>query len=98
VAGPDLLVWEEYLHRPPRRLRTGSPRHLTGLAFHPTGRYLATASNDRTVRLWEVGSWRQVTAYTWAAGRMRSVAFAPDGLTAAAGGEAGQFVLFDVDV
>jgi hypothetical protein len=29
---------------------------------------------------------------------MRSIAFAPDGLTAAAGGEQGQLVLFDVDV
>ncbi|MEM9261488.1 MAG: hypothetical protein AAGA62_17745 [Bacteroidota bacterium] len=31
---------------------------INDLAFDPTGRYLATASRDKTVKLWEVDTWQ----------------------------------------
>lgn len=94
--GDELLVWDvRFLHRPPQRVRSDTAKALTDLAFHPSGRYLAAASNDRTVKLFDTASWAVARTFGWDAGRMRSVAFAPDGLTAAAGGERGQLVVWD---
>lgn len=95
----ELLIWDAArLRLPPTRVRNDSARGFTDLAFHPAGRQLAAASNDRTVKLFDTDTWAVVRSYGWAAGRMRSIAFDPDGLVATAGGDQGQLVLFDVDV
>jgi WD40 repeat protein len=36
--------------------------------------------------------------FTWDIGRMRSIAFSPDGALAAAGGDTGKVVVWDVDL
>jgi WD40 repeat protein len=72
--------------------------HFTGVAFHPTGRLLAATSNDATVKLYDAQTWKHVRTFTWDIGRMRSVAFSPDGTLAAAGGDRGKVVVWDVDV
>jgi WD40 repeat protein len=36
--------------------------------------------------------------YTWNIGRMRSIAFSPDGTLAAAGSDTGKIIVWDVDV
>jgi WD40 repeat protein len=38
----------------------GHKPYTCNAAFVSSGRFLATASSDRTVRLWEVGTWREV--------------------------------------
>jgi WD40 repeat protein len=97
-AGPSLLVWDgRDLGRKPRKVRGASKGHFTGLAFHPGGRYLAATSNDRTVRLYDTATWQPAHSYAWDAGRMRSVAFSPDGCLAAAGSDTGQVVVWDID-
>lgn len=68
------------------------------LAFHPSGRFLAATSNDATVKLYDTSNWSLANTYTWDVGRMRSVAFSPDGLLAAAGSDTGKVVVWDVDV
>jgi WD40 repeat protein len=73
-------------------------KHFTGLAFHPSGRYLAATSNDATVKLYDTASWQLATTFTWDIGRMRSVAFSPDGTLGAAGSDTGRIVVWDVDV
>jgi WD40 repeat protein len=80
------------------RVRNDNRRHFTGIAFHPSGRFLAATSNDRTVKLYEVSAWTEARAFTWELGRMRSVAFSPDGTLAAAGSDKGRVVVWDVDV
>ncbi len=81
----------------PRKVVTGT-RRLVGIAFHRSGRYLAATSNDATVKLYDTTSWEVAKTYTWNVGRMRSVAFSPDGTLAAAGSDTGKVVVWDVDV
>jgi WD domain, G-beta repeat len=69
----------------------------TGLAFHPSGRLLAATNNDKTVKVIDTATWRLTRTYAWDIGRMRSVAFSPDGLLAAAGSDTGKVVIWDVD-
>jgi hypothetical protein len=39
----------------------------------------------------------QRAAYTWQIGRLLSLAVAPDGMTATAGGDAGRIVVWDLE-
>ena len=64
-------------------------------AFTPDGRLLATAAG-RTVRLWDVVAAREIERYDWQVGAVRSVAFSPDGMTAAAAGHKKAIVIWDV--
>lgn len=77
--------------------RNDSRQHFTGLAFHPGGRYLAATSNDATVKLYDTTTWKLAQSFDWDIGRLRSVAFSPDGMLAAAGGDRGRIVVWDVD-
>jgi WD40 repeat protein len=81
------------------KLRNPNRKHLTSIAFHPSGRFLATTSNDKTVRLHDRDAdWAVTRTFDWKIGALKSVAFSPDGNLAAAGGEKGQIVVWDVDV
>ena len=75
------------------RVGTGLVR---GVAFQPSGGLLATVTTDGVTRLWTVPGGELAGAYDWGVGRVSAVAFAPDGLTCAAGGEGGQAVVWDV--
>ncbi len=79
-------------------LTNDSTKHFTSIAFHPSGRFLAATSNDATVKLYDTTSWEVAKTYTWDIGKMRSIAFSPDGTLAAAGSDTGKVVVWDVDV
>jgi WD40 repeat protein len=80
-------------------LRSPNGQHWTGLAFHPSGRFLAATSNDATVRVHDRDAdWTVTRTFDWNIGKLKSVAFSPDGNLAAAGGERGRIVVWDVDL
>ncbi|MBX9622815.1 MAG: hypothetical protein K2X82_03285 [Gemmataceae bacterium] len=97
-AGTHLLAWPASLAGEPLRADTGSRRHFTGIAFHPSGQFLAATSNDATVKLYDAATLALVRTFTWNIGKLKAVAFSADGTLAAAAGEAGRVVVWDVDL
>jgi WD40 repeat protein len=47
--------------------------------------------------LWDVAGGCERAAYSWRIGRLLSLAVAPDGMTAAAGGDDGTIVIWDLE-
>ncbi|QJW96372.1 WD40 repeat domain-containing protein [Frigoriglobus tundricola] len=72
-------------------------RQVESLTFHPNGELLALTDGTGDVALWNTTTGDRVGAWNWRIGRVRGVAFAPDGLTCAVGGF-GRFAVFDVDL
>jgi hypothetical protein len=98
-----LYIWTRIgsgakLVRADRMIENEELKHFTGLAFHPSGRYLAAASNDATVRFYDTTTWAVARTFTWDIGQMRSICFSCDGTLAAAGSDTGKVVVWDVDV
>jgi WD40 repeat protein len=80
----------------PRATLKGHDKVINSIAFTPDARGLLSASNDGTVRVWDVASSRQLSAFDWQIGAVRCVAVARDGMRAAAGGDAA-IVIWDLD-
>jgi WD40 repeat protein len=69
---------------------------VNGIAFTPDSRTLLTVSGDRLVKVWDTLTGQERAALSWNVGKLHSVAVAPDGMTAAAGGDA-DIVVWDLD-
>jgi hypothetical protein len=54
-------------------------------------------SNEATVKFFDTSSWGLHTELAWQVGELRSLAFSPDGMLAAAGARGGK-ILWDVDL
>jgi WD40 repeat protein len=81
----------------PLALLDGHTSQLNDAAFTPDGRRLVTVSHDATARVWDAATGRALKTFSWSVGKLTAVAFSPDGLTCAVGGEKGQVVVWDVD-
>lgn len=94
-AGPLIRVWqvdtgEELATIRIRKLLPG------GFAFSADGRYLGVLYQD-SVSLYDTTSWTEAKSYSWKVGKLRTLAFSPDGATAAVGSDRGKVVVFDLE-
>jgi WD40 repeat protein len=96
ASGSRLRIWDLDVGRE-LALHKRGPKHFQGLSFTADGRYLATVSNDTTVRIWDARTWQEHTTFTWDVGALLNIAMAPDGCVAAAGSDKGKIVIWDVD-
>ena len=97
--GPSFFVFDvNEIGHMPRRVAAATKRHVTGVSFHPTGKYLAAVSQDGTATFYDTATWQVAKTFDWKIGRLRSVAFSPDGALAAVGSDKGKVVVWDVDV
>jgi WD40 repeat protein len=65
---------------------TGHSSDVTSLAFSPDGRRLATASFDRTVKVWDMQTGQEVFTLIGHTAGVAAVAFSPDGNQIVSGG------------
>lgn len=64
--------------------------------FHPNGNYLATASDDLTIRLWCVTSGKLVRVFTNCKQPVKDIKFSPDGQYLAAVGLENKVRIYDL--
>ena len=73
---------------------SGHTDWITSVAFSPGGSTLASASRDKTIRLWDVRTGADLQTLSGHTGWVNSIAFSPDGFILASGSSDGMILLW----
>ena len=77
-------------------LQAGHSQPINQVAFSHDQRWLASASSDHTVKLWDLSSGMEVRTFTGHSDEVRAVAFSPDSRLLASAGDDNNVKLWDV--
>lgn len=69
----DVGQWQEL----PLRLK--HPAGMKSLAYHPSGKFLATGGDDKTIRIWDLRDGKMLRSMTHTTASVAGVAYSPDG-------------------
>jgi len=83
--------------RPELVLQTGHSKLVKSVVFGPDGKWLATASFDSTIRIWELEDGREIRSLAGHKGGVNSLACSPDGRALVSGGSDGTIRVWDVE-
>jgi WD40 repeat protein len=88
VAKPEPQPAPQYEGKEQRLVRTftGHTGGVTSVAFSQNGRTAVSASQDETLKLWDMVSGRELRSFAGHKGKVESVAILPDGRTMLSGG------------
>ncbi|MBD1942470.1 serine/threonine protein kinase [Coleofasciculus sp. FACHB-712] len=75
----------------------GHSSWVRSIAISPNGQTLASGSNDKTIKLWQVDSGKLIHTLTGHSSWVRSIAISPDGQTLASGSGDSTIKLWQVD-
>ncbi|MFM6783245.1 MAG: WD40 repeat domain-containing protein, partial [Dolichospermum sp.] len=76
---------------------SGHSDHISSLAFSPNGQILASASKDKTLKIWTIDSGEEISSIKYHDAVINSIAFSPDGKVLAAGSEDKTIALFPLE-
>jgi hypothetical protein len=74
------VYWFDCAWRKARKANAEHSASVCSVAYSPDGKVLASGSNDRSVKLWDVASGKLLVTLEWHLGPVRCVAFSPDGV------------------
>jgi RNA polymerase sigma factor (sigma-70 family) len=86
ASGGDrtVIIWNAITGKEVRQL-TGHESRVTGVAFSPDGRTMASGSADRTVRIWDLATGAELRRFEGHDQTVGRVLFSPDGQTLVSG-------------
>ncbi|MFN7338945.1 MAG: protein kinase, partial [bacterium] len=84
-ASPQLLISDLSSLRFLDKSLTGHSSWVDSVIYSPDGRYLASGSWDKTIKVWDVVTGTELRTLTGHSDRVRSVVYSPDGRYLASG-------------
>ncbi len=84
-------------YKPELVIQTGHYDSVWAVTFSPDGKTLASGSDDKTVKLWNVETGQQLKSLEGHTSFVNSVAFSPDGKTLASGSNDNSIKLWNVE-